>query len=161
VRFRYYNQSSQQAEDTSIILVDVVPHLLHHLLLNTIPRYRERAQLAFKVALGCIHAYSQNSVVLGLPISFILPPLKQFVKRVLCETQVSEPSYQFVYACLTLVNTLLVSDKQKENMLRSSIEAPASASGLVGFAVKTLPASAPATIEQGPSISPFKSSQRK
>ena len=90
VRFKYYNESSMQLEDNQVILVDVIPHLLHHLLLNVIPKQRERAQLAFKVSLGLIESYVNNSTVLGLPISYLFPTIKSFVRGVLCETQVIE-----------------------------------------------------------------------
>ena len=43
VRFSYFNETTNKLEDNQVILVDVIPHLLHHLLLTTIPKHRERA----------------------------------------------------------------------------------------------------------------------
>ena len=54
VSFNYYSEASGQVEQNQVLLIDVIPHLLHQLLLNTIPRHRDRAQLAFKVVLGCL-----------------------------------------------------------------------------------------------------------
>ena len=90
-----------------MVLVDVIPHLLHHLLLNTIPRHRERAQLAYKVALGIIGAYTEHSAEMGLPNEYLYSSIRSFIRGVLCEAQITEPSHQFVYAILTLLNTLL------------------------------------------------------
>ena len=109
VRFSYYDETRGKSEENRVILVDVIPHLLHHLLLQTIPKHRERAQLPFKVALGILNCYVQHSCSLGVPIAFIFPSVKAFLRTVLCETQVTVPSFQFVYASLTLANTILIS----------------------------------------------------
>ena len=93
VSFKYFNSASGQIEDTQVILVDVIPHLLHHLLLTTIPRHRERAQLAFTVVLGAIQSFVRHSTSLGLPVNLVFAPIKEFFKKVLFETQMSEPSY--------------------------------------------------------------------
>ena len=114
VRFSYYNQAKGEQEEHQVILVDVIPHFLHHLLLTTIPKYRERAQLPFKIALGILNAYVMHSCAMGIPIAFVFPSLKAFLRSVLCETQITEAAFQFVYASLTLVNTLLISAQQEE-----------------------------------------------
>lgn len=43
VRFKYFNEQTQSLEDNEVVMIDVIPHLLHHLLLITIPKHRERA----------------------------------------------------------------------------------------------------------------------
>ena len=114
VRFNYFNETTNKLEENRVILVDVIPHLLHHLLLNTIPKHRERAQLPYKVALGILNAYVMHSSTLGLPIKYVFPSIKAFMRTVLCETQVTESAFQFVYASLTLLNTVLISAEQEE-----------------------------------------------
>ena len=90
VRFSYYSEEKSKVEESEVILVDVIPHLLHHLLLTTIPKHRERAQLPYKVSLGVLNAYILHSCTLGLPITFVFPSIKAFLRGVLCETQVNE-----------------------------------------------------------------------
>ena len=85
VKFKYWNETTGKVEETQVLIIDVIPHLLHQLLINTIPRHRERAQLAFKVVLGALQAYVQQSTLLGLPVEFVFTPLKLFIERVLCE----------------------------------------------------------------------------
>ena len=94
--------------------MDVIPHLLFQLLIHTIPKHRERAQLAYKVALGILHAYVSQSVALGLPVAFVFPAVKQFLKGVVVETHIVETAYMFAYATLTLLNTLLISSEQQD-----------------------------------------------
>ena len=108
VRFKYFNELTQSMDDNEVVMIDVIPHLLHHLLITTIPKHRERAQLAFKVSLGIIGAYMKHSTKMGLPSEYLFPVIKQFIRGILCETQITEPSYQFIYAILTLLNTLFV-----------------------------------------------------
>ena len=43
VQFSYFDERSNELKENQVILVDVIPHLLHHLLLTTIPKHRERA----------------------------------------------------------------------------------------------------------------------
>ena len=47
----------EAGQEMRVVLVDVIPHLLVQLLLNTIPRHREQAQLAYKVAFGALQGY--------------------------------------------------------------------------------------------------------
>jgi hypothetical protein len=94
--------------------VDVIPHLLYQLLIHTIPKHRERAQLAYKVALGLLHAYISQSVNMGLSVAFVFPAVKQFLKGVVVETHIVENAYMFAYATLTLLNTLLISGDQQD-----------------------------------------------
>ena len=60
VTFKYFNESvagTSESQEMRVVLVDVIPHLQTHLLLNTIPRHREHAQLAYKVAFGVLQGY--------------------------------------------------------------------------------------------------------
>ena len=51
----------------------------------------------------------QHSTEMGLPCEFLFPTIKQFIRGVLCETQVTEPTCRlFIYATLTLLNTLVI-----------------------------------------------------
>ena len=111
VQFKYFDEQAAGAGESSemrVVLVDAIPHLLTQLLLNTVPKHREHAQLAYKVAFGALQGYLKQAQQLKLPASFVFAPLKKFVLAVLCDTQVAEHSYQHTYACLTLLNMIFI-----------------------------------------------------
>ena len=80
---------------------------------------------------------------MGLPVAFVFPALKQFLKGVVVETHIVENAYMFAYATLTLLNTLLISGEQQDFL----------SSGGQKKVIQSL--------QQASSLNPFKSTHRK
>ena len=54
-------------------------------MLNVIPKQRERAPLAFKVALGSIGAFIEHSIEDGTGLNYLFESVKAFMQKVLIE----------------------------------------------------------------------------
>ena len=114
-------QAEDDPQEMRVVLVDVIPHLLSYLLMITIPKNREYADLAYKVSVGLLQGYLKQSQLLRLPNEFVFLPLKNFISDVVCETAVTEHSYQYIYTCLTLLNMILIKNVQPEQVPAPSL----------------------------------------
>lgn len=82
--------------------------------------------------------------MLGLPVGYVFPALKQFLRGVVIETHIVENAYMFAYATLTLLNTILISAEQQDLLQHGDRKRAIQSS-----------------LQNSQTVSPFKTSQRK
>jgi hypothetical protein len=75
-------------------------------LLNTIPKYQEKGDIAFKVAYLSLIAYLQQDK--NLPCEFLFDSIKEFVQLKVTEISINEANYKYLYSSMSFLNLVFL-----------------------------------------------------